>query len=156
MLCLLRCLAVVLHNNFYHFIQEEILYVVYLTNQVCSPYHQLWSQTFLLPDECNVVLYIQLEKENRSKFRQRKLNIDSVVFSLCSDVKPSNILVDDSGHVKLCDFGISGQLVDSIARTVDAGCRPYMAVSQLCVPKFCSGFVSERVSGLGGKANVFF
>ena len=104
------------------------------------------------------MLYIQLEKENRSKFHQRKLNIDSVVFSLCVDVKPSNILVDDSGHVKLCDFGISGQLVDSIARTVDAGCRPYMAVSQLCVPmdKFCSGFVSEGVSGLGGKANVSF
>ena len=30
--------------------------------------------------------------------------------------------------MKLCDFGISGQLVDSIAKTRDAGCRPYMAV----------------------------
>lgn len=34
------------------------------------------------------------------------------------------------GDIKLCDFGISGQLVDSIARTKDAGCRPYMAVSE--------------------------
>jgi hypothetical protein len=33
------------------------------------------------------------------------------------------------GSIKLCDFGISGQLVDSIAKTRDAGCRPYMAVS---------------------------
>lgn len=33
------------------------------------------------------------------------------------------------GNIKLCDFGISGQLVDSIAKTKDAGCRPYMAVS---------------------------
>jgi len=44
-------------------------------------------------------------------------------------VKPSNILLDKTGNIKLCDFGISGQLVDSIAKTRDAGCRPYMAVS---------------------------
>lgn len=37
--------------------------------------------------------------------------------------------MDKSGNIKLCDFGISGQLVDSIAKTRDAGCRPYMAVS---------------------------
>lgn len=45
------------------------------------------------------------------------------------DVKPSNILLHRRGDIKLCDFGISGQLVDSIAKTKDAGCRPYMAVS---------------------------
>ena len=46
------------------------------------------------------------------------------------DIKPSNILMDRGGNIKLCDFGISGQLVDSIAKTRDAGCRPYMAVSR--------------------------
>lgn len=29
----------------------------------------------------------------------------------------------------MCDFGISGYLVDSVAKTIDAGCKPYMAVS---------------------------
>ena len=45
------------------------------------------------------------------------------------DVKPSNILINRSGDVKICDFGISGRLVDSVAKTLDAGCKPYMAVS---------------------------
>uniref|UniRef100_A0A8C4N2P8 mitogen-activated protein kinase kinase n=1 Tax=Eptatretus burgeri TaxID=7764 RepID=A0A8C4N2P8_EPTBU len=47
------------------------------------------------------------------------------------DVKPSNILLDRQGNIKLCDFGISGQLVDSIAKTRDAGCRPYMAPERI-------------------------
>ena len=31
----------------------------------------------------------------------------------------------------MCDFGISGKLVDSIAKTRDAGCRPYMAPERI-------------------------
>lgn len=42
------------------------------------------------------------------------------------DVKPSNILIDRHGRIKICDFGISGQLTNSVAKTVNAGCKPYM------------------------------
>lgn len=44
------------------------------------------------------------------------------------DVKPSNILVNSNGEIKICDFGVSGQLVDSMAATF-VGTRSYMAVS---------------------------
>ncbi|KAF5228553.1 hypothetical protein FAUST_11006 [Fusarium austroamericanum] len=54
------------------------------------------------------------------------------------DVKPTNILVNTRGQVKICDFGVSGNLVASIART-NIGCQSYMA--------------PERISG-GGYAQA--
>jgi len=47
------------------------------------------------------------------------------------DVKPSNILINRKGEVKLCDFGIAGHLVNSMAQTFEAGCKPYMAPERI-------------------------
>ena len=44
------------------------------------------------------------------------------------DVKPTNVLLNTKGQVKLCDFGVSGQLEKSLAKT-NIGCQSYMAVS---------------------------
>ena len=54
------------------------------------------------------------------------------------DVKPTNILMNTKGQVKICDFGVSGNLVASIAKT-NIGCQSYMA--------------PERISG-GGVAQA--
>lgn len=45
-----------------------------------------------------------------------------------TDVKPTNVLINTAGMVKLCDFGVSGQLERSLAKT-NIGCQSYMAVS---------------------------
>lgn len=47
------------------------------------------------------------------------------------DVKPSNMLVNSSGEIKICDFGVSGQLIDSMASSF-VGTRSYMSVSEIC------------------------
>lgn len=55
------------------------------------------------------------------------------------DVKPTNILANTRGQVKICDFGVSGNLVASIAKT-NIGCQSYMA--------------PERISGGGMTAGA--
>lgn len=55
---------------------------------------------------------------------------------ILADVKPSNILTNSRGEIKICDFGVSGQLIDSMANSF-VGTRSYMSVS-------CSTLFSEH------------
>lgn len=44
------------------------------------------------------------------------------------DIKPSNVLANTAGEIKICDFGVSGELINSIANTF-VGTSTYMSVS---------------------------
>lgn len=48
-----------------------------------------------------------------------------------ADVKPSNILLSRNGSIKLCDFGISGRLDNSKAKTRNAGCVAYLSPERI-------------------------
>lgn len=51
------------------------------------------------------------------------------------DIKPSNVLVSSRGSIKLCDFGVSGELVNSIADTF-VGTSTYMAPERIQGAKY--------------------
>ncbi|KAL8283210.1 hypothetical protein RQP46_005988 [Phenoliferia psychrophenolica] len=46
------------------------------------------------------------------------------------DVKPSNILLNSAGHIKICDFGVSGELINSVADTF-VGTSTYMSPERI-------------------------
>ncbi|KAJ3566280.1 hypothetical protein NP233_g7097 [Leucocoprinus birnbaumii] len=46
------------------------------------------------------------------------------------DIKPSNILCNTQGQIKLCDFGVSGELINSIANTF-VGTSIYMSPERI-------------------------
>lgn len=54
------------------------------------------------------------------------------------DVKPTNILTNTRGQIKICDFGVSGNLVASIAKT-NIGCQSYMAPERIAGGAAMSG-----------------
>ncbi|KAF3014284.1 hypothetical protein E8E14_011683 [Neopestalotiopsis sp. 37M] len=58
------------------------------------------------------------------------------------DVKPTNILANSRGQVKICDFGVSGNLVASMART-NIGCQSYMAPERISGGALMAGGASD-------------
>ncbi|GMT25158.1 hypothetical protein PFISCL1PPCAC_16455 [Pristionchus fissidentatus] len=64
------------------------------------------------------------------------------------DLKPNNIMVNDKGAVKLCDFGVSKKLQSTLsstrANTAGVGCLCYMAPERF-----------DAVDGYGSKSEVW-
>ncbi|KAM0756374.1 Pkinase-domain-containing protein [Meredithblackwellia eburnea MCA 4105] len=46
------------------------------------------------------------------------------------DVKPSNVLLNSAGQIKICDFGVSGELINSVADTF-VGTSTYMSPERI-------------------------
>ncbi len=69
----------------------------------------------------NCKSYIEVGNVSAERFRLETFFLD---------VKPTNVLVNRKGQIKLCDFGASGQLEKSLAKT-NIGCQSYMAVSPI-------------------------
>lgn len=63
-------------------------------------------------------------------------------------MKPTNILLNSSGEVKLCDFGISGYLVKSAAKTY-VGSMTYMAPERVRVNQVGLYTIQADVWSLG-------
>ncbi|ORX53949.1 kinase-like protein [Hesseltinella vesiculosa] len=71
-----------------------------------------------------VLSVIAMSMVNGLKFLKEELSI------IHRDIKPTNILMNQKGQVKLCDFGVSGQLEKSLAKT-NIGSQSYMAPERI-------------------------
>lgn len=71
-----------------------------------------------------------------------------------TDIKPSNILCNSQGQIKICDFGVSGELINSIADTF-VGTSTYMSVSPTSVATFDSAKQSQLLTLVTHSRNVY-
>ncbi|EEB05966.1 STE/STE7/MEK1 protein kinase Byr1 [Schizosaccharomyces japonicus yFS275] len=55
----------------------------------------------------------------------------NVLHIIHRDLKPANVVVNSAGLIKLCDFGVSGELINSMAETF-VGTSTYMSPERIC------------------------
>ncbi|WFD06213.1 mitogen-activated protein kinase kinase [Malassezia vespertilionis] len=123
-------------------------------NQTCrSPYIVEYYGAFFDPHDANITICMEYCEAGSMDAIYRRIKArggrvgEKILVKLASsilhgleylrarriihrDVKPSNILVTRSGEIKLCDFGVAGELVNSVAGTF-TGTSMYMAPERI-------------------------
>uniref|UniRef100_A0A8C1KN97 mitogen-activated protein kinase kinase n=1 Tax=Cyprinus carpio TaxID=7962 RepID=A0A8C1KN97_CYPCA len=119
-------------------IRNQIIRELQVLHECNSPYIVGFYGAFYSDGEISICMehmdggsLDQVLKEAR-RIPEEILGKVSIAVSITSHlyVKPSNILVNSRGEIKLCDFGVSGQLIDSMANSF-VGTRSYMSPERL-------------------------
>ena len=128
-----RCLSPFIIDFYGAFFQEGAVYI-------CMEYMDGGSIDKLYSDGIpeSVLRKITLSTVMGLKALKEEHNI------IHRDVKPTNILANSRGQIKICDFGVSGNLVASIAKT-NIGCQSYMAPERIT-----SGGMAQAGATTGG------
>lgn len=128
-----RCVSPYIIDFYGAFFQEGAVYI-------CMEFMDGGSLDKLYGDGVpeNVLRKVTLATVNGLKSLKDDHNI------IHRDVKPTNVLVNTRGQIKICDFGVSGNLVASIAKT-NIGCQSYMAPERIS-----SGGMAQAGANAGG------
>ncbi|KAJ8947105.1 hypothetical protein NQ318_002464 [Aromia moschata] len=85
-------------------IKKQIIRVESVTRVCLCPHSWLHTREYIREDYIGCFKGFKLLKDKHAIMHR--------------DVKLSNILVNSSGEIKICDFGVSGQLIDSMANSL--------------------------------------
>jgi len=128
-------------------VRKQILRELHIMHDCASPYIISFYGAYLNNDDINMCMEHMDCGSLDSISKREKISVDilgkithAVVEGLTylysshriihRDVKPSNILLNSSGQIKLCDFGVSGELINSVADTF-VGTSTYMAPERI-------------------------